>query len=354
MFGASPILGAVLLTLSAPYSDTQGRFRLDVSEHWTLAPRFGDIAGMVFSRGQADQDPRTVQFEVRVEGMTTSPSSQRLAAYLVAKTGGTGAGDEEVRVGRYPARRTTVEYEGGHPIPGPRVVTVWALEARDIAYLLIFDRPRQDWHRYRSEIEAMLRSFEPTAKPKVAKKPAIPVEPPPVTSASSVLVGRWKSSSGVELSFSADGRFILGDLFGRYARLSDSLLELERPDGTKERFSFEQSGRRLILRSKRLPVPAIYERQEGSDREVGPSPSVSLVGTWRALAGEGALTLVLGADGRFTLGPYSGTWSIEGRELHLAQSPKEMISYNFRRERDVLWLSGGDLDKELAFVFSDG
>ena len=341
-----------LLALSAPYVDTQDRFRLEIPEGWSLAPRFGDTAGMVFSRAGPGHHPRTVQFEVRVEGVTTARPADRLTAYLSAKTGGAAPAGRPVRVGAHSAARATVEYEGGPPTPGPRVVTVWALTVDSVGYLLVFDRPRSAWNRYRPEIETMLRSFAPRA-PRPARRAApAPVPAPPPSAGAKLsradLVGRWRGPSGVELAFSADGRFILGDVLGRYTLSAPSALELEQLDGRRERFSVERDGRRLILRSSRLAEPAVYHRDD--EPRAAPAPSAALVGTWKALIGSSDLVLRLDRDGRFTLGPYAGTWTVKGNELRLVRSPQERVTYRFRYDDPVLWLSGGDLDQPISFV----
>lgn len=350
MVGTSPIVGMVLLAVVAPYADTQGRFRLELAEGWSLAPRFGDPGGMVFSRAGVGHHPHAVQFEVRVEGRGMGPPAERAAAYLAAKTGRDTPSGQAARVGRYPAWRAVAQYEGTTPIAGPRVATVWALTADQVDYLLIFDRSRRDENRYRREVRAMLRSFVPTApapdpgRPKSTLSP--PAEPPP--EAAPVLVGRWRSAAGVELAFSADGRFILGDVFGRYVVRPPATLELERPNGTKERFSFEQTADQLVLRSNRLGKPAVYTRIERKD-----PPAVdreSLIGIWRALASQTRLLLKLERGGQFSLGPYTGTWTLEGDRIRLARNAQETVTYRFTFKKEVLWLSGGDLERQIAFV----
>ncbi len=328
--------------LATPYEDTQGRFRLDLGEGWTLAPRFGDTQGMVFEH-RGTRRGEVAVFMVRVQeaegslqswgealerGIRGQPGFQRLRSSRTTISG------QPARVQNY---RALIPQTSGVQ----KRMRWYLMAAGDRFYLLHAEGEQRLFRRLLPEFEAMVRSFR-IPKPK---------RPQSAASAMPSLQGAWVAESGLVLSFQADQRFRLSDLSGRYELSGDRLIL--HPEGRAEQrfqYSVDLVKGTLTLQAPGLPKPIRYVKRSAKISQKEPtkrSDPRSLLGRWKA----GGIILVLRADRSFSMGKnFSGQWRAKDGRLELIQSKSERLSYRYRVLGGHLTLSGADLEKPVVFT----
>ncbi len=332
-------LFVALASLAArPYQDTKQRFELTVADGWKLAPQFGDTSGMVFAREVLGREGGgTALLIVRTDpigGRSLATFIEEVEAAFAKMPGYSKGREQSVTLNGRPAT------ERRYKTSDRRLRSTYS-EANGYFYLVHFEAPRRAAQRLWPQAKSMLASF--TIGSARARSPV--GQHTSTTREVEAPVGRWKSDSGLILKLDADGDYQLADVRGTY-RVDGSTLVLSRPGGGRQSFAFEhdEDRGRLVLSSPQLPQPMVYRLIE--DKRVGRR---QLFGKWRAVDVEPVFELSLSSNGRFVLGPYSGQWAVKDGALRLAKSDTEFITYKFRFEGKRLVLSGGDLDKPVAF-----
>ncbi len=79
----------------------------------------------------------------------------------------------------------------------------------------------------------------------------------------------------------------------------------------------------------------------------GQSANPELSGTWRAETPDGPQEIVVRPDSSASFGDDIVRWRIEGDSLHLALGDEWMV-YKYELRRNLLTLSGGDLEEPIA------
>ena len=77
------------------------------------------------------------------------------------------------------------------------------------------------------------------------------------------------------------------------------------------------------------------------------SASPELSGTWRAETPDGPQVIIVRPDSSASFGDDIVRWRIEGDSLHLALGDEWMV-YKYELRRNMLTLSGGDLEEPIA------
>jgi hypothetical protein len=79
----------------------------------------------------------------------------------------------------------------------------------------------------------------------------------------------------------------------------------------------------------------------------GQSTNPELSGTWRAETPDGPQEVIVRPDSSASCGADIVPWRIEGDSLHLALGDEWMV-YKYELRRNMLTLSGGDLEEPIA------
>ncbi len=275
------MLGAVLGG-ARTYEDTRARFRLQLPRGWVLAPKFGDLDGMVFSRSFARGSSGLVQFAVRVKPDQSMAEVKRgLEGTLNQEGGFTPAGRRRTKIRGYPAER--LEYHARHGTQGrtQKTTRIWLFRAFEKTYIIRLEGQKSDLRRVHREVTKMLRSFEPlsasaarpsrspSSRPSLAKPQKAP-RPSPERSAPELgaesLVGLWKaragqgqSSSVVILRLDEGGRFLFESFSGTWRVDQGALVLQARPTETI-RYECRLKGDSLVLSKGDLDAPIFFER----------------------------------------------------------------------------------------------
>ena len=315
-----------------PYRDERRGFELDLPDEWRLAPAFGETDAMTFERPfSARRGRRTGTLSVRPIGIEID--DQRVQAEL-RKVWGPPSGPVHPLSPRLP--RATLGWANGYR-PAPEVRgQAFLFRFQATRFLITLRAAPRDLRRFRREAALLLQSFSPLRGPSTTTRVRRSTRPRPARD----LTGHWVRDDGAALIFGSNGEYSLADLDGQY-HWQDGLLVLSRADGGTSSFSVTRRGDSLGLSAPGLPAPLSFTRFR---------PRLALAGTWIATLEKGTLVLTLAKTGRFKLGAFEGDWSIDGRRLVLRKSATEIIAYAWQFSRNVLTLSGGDLDAPLRLT----
>lgn len=342
-----------------PYEDTKKRFRIELAEHWELAPRFGDMNGMTFQRVVRSRRGEALAI-LLIQIDSSGASGPKEYADAVEK-------DLEKQPGF--ARLGASTTDSGRPAlvreykmlasKKPRIekrARAHYFEARGHLYLLHFESSAAEFARLEPEAEQMMRSFTPLEP--AAASGSESVRRDPDSSSKSEIAGRWTNNDGLVLILGDDGTFALADASGRY-EVQGPTLTLIIPGQGRESFSFlhDAGAATLTLSSPNLGQPMTYRRATASKKsdkrpsKMDPSATraADLAGRWTTPAPGGTLDLSLRPDKSFSMGAMKGQWSATADQLTLSRHGEAMIVYRFRIADGRLWLSGGDLEEEVVF-----
>ena len=337
---------------SSPYSDTKGRFRIELAHGWALAPRFGDTHGMVFERAfRFEKHSSVATLSIHAYDMEGDRLRESVAA-----TDERPDADPEIRrtrtsrsrVGRHDAASTEYRRQPSRS-DAARDIRIHRFDAHERRFFVRLECDARDCERVRADVEAMLASF--VSLEGTTTNSTTPKED------RSHMLGRWIGPTGAMLLLRQGGEFELGDARGRFTA-SGGKLSLARGSGATHVFAYtiDDGGEVLTLRSSALREPAIYRRARteaappvDSPADVVPTPE-RLAGTWTRRTDDRTVTLVLDANGSFSLDRVSGRWTLASGGLRLERTATETITYSGRCTHDGLVLWGGDLDDPIRFA----
>ena len=334
---------------ASPYTDTRGRFSLEMPSGWQLHPAFGDTKGMVFRKSLGQEAEAFAVFRVQVEPKKeTSLDDIWIDVETHLAEGARGvevvSRNRRLLVAGRPARgrRYRVRSSGHGPSASGEIrdVRVDVFETTEAFFVLSYDARMRDAARLSADRRAFLRRFrvEPDGRSSSGSSARVALT-------RDMLLGAWRHPSGSVLSLRPDGRFSLGRVEGTFS-FSGGELVLKMAPGNVQTFRARIEDRRLILTSPALSEPVSYVRSE-----VPSTPArTTLVGRWMTETPNGAVHLVLSDDGHFSLAETKGTWRVESATIRFEKSPTESILYAFELEAGRLTLSGGDLDEPVVFT----
>ncbi|MCB9655021.1 MAG: hypothetical protein H6729_12915 [Deltaproteobacteria bacterium] len=363
---------------ASPYTDTRGRFSLEMPSGWQLHPAFGDTKGMVFRKTLGQEAEAFAAFRVQVElkkeaslddiwiDVETHLAEGARGVEVVSRNRRLLVAGRPARGRRYRVRSSG---HGASASGENRDVRVDVFETTEAFFVLSYDARMRDAARLSADRRAFLRRFRVgpllSSSPSTAPDRDHDHDPDrdgsgagsgadgPSSSGSSaraaltrdMLLGAWRHPSGSVLSLGPDGRFSLGRVEGTFS-FSGGELVLKMAPGNVQTFRARIEDRRLILTSPALSEPVSYVRSE-----VPSTPGrTTLVGRWMTETPNGAVHLVLSDDGHFSLAETKGTWRVESATIRFEKSPTESILYAFELAAGRLTLSGGDLDEPVVFT----
>jgi hypothetical protein len=320
------------LALSAPFTDVQGRFTLDLPEGWQFTPLPGDTAGAAFARKAADMFASAA---VRMVPVDPASSPQVWATALVKaveKTPGfkLTMKDDAKLGGANAARRRYMVFVDGDP-KRPKVAEDRVVVQDGVAIFVHVET-----------LDDSFALFEPDFA-QIFGTLALGKGGPAAIGNAGPLVGKWlmKDTPDTFLDLKPDGTFDLAGTSGTY-QVQGDLLITRQATGAVENFNFRLEGDELALASPNFDEPMRYVRvgaAPGAAGIVGPM----LVGRW---VGPGH-KLELKANGQAVLDKQTGVYHVKGAILTLTFGSKKVVLGFTILRADVLRISGERFGKGL-------
>ena len=298
------------LALSAPFTDIQGRFTLDLPEGWQFAPLPGDTTGAAFARKAEEM---FASASVRMMPVDPSSSAQVWATALVKAVAGQPGfklqmKDDAKLGGANAARRRYTVFVDGDP-KRPKVAEDRVVVQNGLAVFAHVET-----------LDATFAMFEPDFA-KIFASLALGAGGPAAVGNAGAILGKWQMKDAPDTFFDlrSDGTFDLAGVGGTY-QVQGDLLITRQNNGAVENFSFALEGDDLILSSPNLEEPIRYTRVGGAPGLVGIVGGM-LVGRW---VGTGH-KLELKADGKAVVDGKVGTYKVEGAILTLVVGGKKAV-----------------------------
>jgi hypothetical protein len=271
----TPIALMTALTVATPFTDTRGRFQLDLPNGWQFAPQPGDVTGAAFQRKLGDE---IANFAVRVtpvsDTTTLAEFVRRLSSSITSDPSYSLVNETTTQLAGLTVlkRRYTLALKGAK---GSSELVKLAEDAfsvqAGVGYVVHAETMEDSWAKFAGDFERLTASLRFSS-----------VDPNTPSPFPKELCGRWLMSGTTDTIFElrSDGTFDLAGTTGAW-RVSGDKMMTQPVGGGREVFVWRLVNGELEVTNENLGGSIRYRRFDGA-LPLESLPKPTLTGVWKA------------------------------------------------------------------------